>query len=544
MALGERIAIGAGVVASAIMIASGFGAPVGATAMAALLGVSVAAGSVELYIANQDIGESYSREASARAAGAKEQRDLKTVFDAIAAEKNIQSNLRWKMYITAGTMALDAALGVGDVAKLFRQSAHVTKLTKALNLSKRSDLFKVVAEGLERIEELAKLKNIDPKFLNGLDDMSIQTIGVLGKKLPDEMLERLLKTASQFENPAEMRRFLKAFGEGLDNAFDATKFDDVLKVATESAGARYLPSGRTLQEVEEVTDLTKVDDVVEEVVRVNNSNNPAFARYNNSSRRGAVDYQYSFIRNNRANPSVISRAKETTQLDEVTDLRFVGDGGGASNSGVLLAKNSDGTDSIFKIADKEAWTRWDSVAEKEFFDENAYHEFMLIQESLSELGMAPKITSIPIDDAAKQFLTKVSDELYDGRRVFDETQHIVQKMEHIPDAWNFTKSDAIPDFMKSLDITGMDKMITRMKKMEKTLQDMDVFADDLQFFISKDGKIFFGDLDMFRFRKAGDAVEDFSQQINKLVRKWEDATGQVYPRSRLQNSFGVTKTSR
>ena len=161
--------------------------------------------------------------------------------------------------------------------------------------------------------------------------------------------------------------------------------------------------------------------------------------------------------------------------------------------------------------------------DSQFFEnKNELDVYREIHIRLSQTSFAPKLFDFMIES---QFLMKLIDVLNAKTNSKIQDNRIISDgycvmMQYVSGVWNFKKSKII-DLNKIIRISAehLYGILTQFDDIEKTLNDLNIFADDTQFFIDTDLKVWLGDIEGCVPAKG--RQNDFTSDKEMFVRIWE-----------------------
>lgn len=159
-------------------------------------------------------------------------------------------------------------------------------------------------------------------------------------------------------------------------------------------------------------------------------------------------------------------------------------------------------------------------------------DYLFIHKTLSDLGYVPRLHGVLSSSEAKKTLRKIRAM---GREVHIEPT-VAIAMEQIAKPWNWPRNTGFPPGMRSWSLATLNRLVGRIREFQNVLNQRRIYAQDVQLFfyedVNGDPHVMLGDIDRYRLVRDGE-LNDFTQDIDGIIRLWESATGQVYSQHSL-----------
>ncbi|MCB9061171.1 MAG: hypothetical protein H6622_06590 [Halobacteriovoraceae bacterium] len=231
------------------------------------------------------------------------------------------------------------------------------------------------------------------------------------------------------------------------------------------------------------------------------------------------------------------------------------DGGeGALNDGVFMVNSDKLGQYAIKVSLGIHWTNSHIGKVDRSSDIKRFKEFISIQRTLGELGMAPKVIGFYEKEELRALINVANNTVDKGKAIIKgkikgagpQVEPEVFKipppeeqvkgdyrvgiaMEYIPKAKNFPKSTKSIETIAQWSKQELMEAYKRMRQIDYTLYKLNIDPQDMQFFLADDGRIMLGDLDAFKMLKNGEKrsfIADYKNPIKDLIAIWEEANNE------------------
>lgn len=212
---------------------------------------------------------------------------------------------------------------------------------------------------------------------------------------------------------------------------------------------------------------------------------------------------------------------------------------GASNFGILEVRDLNGDRKIVKLSYANSafgLERKPDGTEIPFdgndLNHSIFREYVLIHKTLGDLGYALKLEGIIPGKILYPWLKGVDQLNGTHFNPTSKPDAVGLVLEDIPGAWNITRREAVPPYLKLLEQADAERVLERIVEIEAVLNGLQIDGSDLQIFLSPDGRILLGDLDDFKLAKRTDKPNTLDFVARDFIHDWESMTGKNFPKER------------
>ncbi len=214
-------------------------------------------------------------------------------------------------------------------------------------------------------------------------------------------------------------------------------------------------------------------------------------------------------------------------------------GKGGQNYGVFQVDLKDAKEInkkqrvALKVSDTRGWLVPSKESDWGFHDNKDFSTYLAIHKVLGELDFSPKLHGFVIPEALKEHKAKfenATNRNMENKDLPEEERKAYAGilMDEVVGAWNFSKTDRIPFWLSHWSLEKLQDTLVRIKTMEHVLNELGIYADDKQFFLSSaNEKVYLVDIDLYKYIPS--KKNDFTHDMRLLVQYWEQATGLKYP---------------